>query len=281
MSLSFCVLGSGSAGNCTLVTLGAGSHRHHVLIDAGLSPRETARRLGPLGVGLDQVSEVLLTHVDTDHLHRSWQDSDRYRFTWRASRRHLRQARAAGLPARSTSPFNGAFELGPGTFVEPTTLPHDELGTSAFVIDHRGRRLGYATDLGRVPAVLLDRFTGLAALAIESNYDPPLQKASSRPAMLKRRIMGGLGHLSNEQALEAVLHIARQSDLRHIVLLHLSRQCNDPSIVHRLIARRAPDLLNRLTITNQYEPTPLLHLNPGPDGAEGEGRQLDFLETTP
>jgi phosphoribosyl 1,2-cyclic phosphodiesterase len=169
----------------------------------------------------------------------------------------------------------------PATRVEVTMLPHDELGTAGFAIDHGGVRLGYATDLGRVPETLLGRFEDLTALAIESNYDPHLQRASSRPAALKRRIMGGMGHLSNEQALEAVLHIAQRCKLRHIALLHLSRQCNDPAIVHGLFARRAPHLLGRLTITNQHEPTPLLHVESHPGEAPQAGRQIDFLESLP
>jgi phosphoribosyl 1,2-cyclic phosphodiesterase len=281
--LSFCVLGSGSAGNCTLVRLRAGGTDRHVLIDAGLSPRQTARRLGPLGIGLDDISDILLTHVDYDHFHPGWRDAGAARFTgtWRAARQHLRQARAAGLPARGTAPFDDLFEMEPPTRVEVTGLPHDELGTSGFVIDHGGVRLGYATDLGRVPKTMLGGFEDLAALALESNYDRQLQLASSRPAILKRRIMGGLGHLSNEQALEAVLHIAERCELRHIALLHLSRQCNDPAIVRSLFARRAPHLLGRLTITNQHEPTPLLHVGPDPGRAQGAGRQIDFLESLP
>jgi phosphoribosyl 1,2-cyclic phosphodiesterase len=284
--LSFCVLGSGSAGNCTLVRLGDDGDARHVLIDAGLSPRQTALRLGPLGVDLDDISDILLTHIDHDHFHPGWRDpgSKRLAWTWRAARRYLRQARTAGLPARDTEPFDGTFEMQPGTRVEVTMLPHDELGSTGFVIEHDGARLGFATDLGRVPETLLERFENLAALALESNYDPQLERASSRPDFLKQRIMGGLGHLSNEQALEAVLRIAGRCDLRHIALLHLSRQCNDPAIVHDLFARRAPHLLGRLTITNQHEPTPLLHVEPppdGPDGAPRAGRQIDFLESLP
>jgi phosphoribosyl 1,2-cyclic phosphodiesterase len=282
--LSFCVLGSGSAGNCTLVTLGAGAGARHVLIDAGLSPRQTARRLGPLGIGLDDITDVLLTHIDQDHFNPGWRVADAMSCTWRAARRHVKRVRAAGLPARRTAAFDDAFDMEPSTRVEVTALPHDELGTSGFVIDHDGVRLGFATDLGRVPQTLLGNFEGLAALALESNYDPQLQRASSRPADLKRRIMGGLGHLSNEQALEAVIHIAKRGALRHIALLHLSRQCNDPAIVHSLFARRAPQLLGRLTITNQHEPTPLLHVGPPhdrPDAVARAGRQTDFLESLP
>ena len=104
--------------------------------------------------------------------------------------------------------FDDGFELDADTRVETTVLPHDQLGSMGFIIDHGGTRLGYATDVGRVTPTLLRRFTDLAALAIESNYDHDMQVASGRPAALKHRIMGGLGHLSNEQSLDAVLDLA-------------------------------------------------------------------------
>lgn len=261
MPLSFCVLGSGSRGNCTVLRLGEGSGRRHVLIDAGLSRRQTKKRLAQLGVALDDITDVLLTHADRDHIDQGWvETAGRLQITWHVHRRHLSHPALAGLPVRKTEPFREAFELAPGILVQPTALPHDQLGSCGYVIEHDGVRLGFATDLGRVPQTFFDRFANLSALAIESNYDRDMQAASSRPRALKRRIMGGLGHLSNEQALEAVLATAAGSRLRHVALLHLSRQCNDPRIVRSLFAGRAPHLLDRLTITSQYRATPLLHV---------------------
>ncbi len=96
--------------------------------------------------------------------------------------------------------------------------------------------------------------------------------------------MGGMGHLSNDQALAAAMACAEQSDLEHLVLLHLSRQCNDPHLVRQLYARRAPDLFGRLTLTSQRVPTPVLHVRgPGEiaQRSSGPGRQLNFLEALP
>ena len=88
-----------------------------------------------------------------------------------------------------------------------------------------------------------------------------LQRQSDRPEFLKNRIMGGMGHLSNEQALEAVLQIAEQSRLCHVAALHLSRECNSPRLLKRLFADRAPHLLDRLTITSQHHATSLLRVS--------------------
>lgn len=261
MAISLCVLGSGSRGNCTLLRLDLGDRCRHVLIDAGLSPPRTISLLAALGVSPGDISDVLLTHLDTDHLHGGWLDGrDRPRFTWRVHRRHVGRLIAAGVPAGRAEAFDERFELDASTRVDTTMLPHDDLGSTGFVIDHGGARLGFATDLGRASPALLEGFSRLDALAIESNYDLSLQLSSPRPAFLKRRIIGGLGHLSNEQALEAVLRIDGAGGLGHVVLLHLSRQCNEPRIIRRLWADRAPHLLGRLTIASQHEPTPLLRV---------------------
>ena len=265
MAISMCVLGSGSGGNCTLVSLDAGDRCRHVLIDAGLSPRRTTSLLAALGVSPGDISDVLLTHLDTDHLHGGWIDGrDRPRFTWRVHRRHESRLIAGGVPVNRIETFDDRFELDASTGVDTALLPHDELGSTGFVIEHGGARLGFATDLGRASPPLLAGFSRLDALAIESNYDLSLQMASPRPAFVKRRIIGGLGHLSNEQALEAVRRIDRAGVLGHVVLLHLSRQCNEPRIIRRLWALQAPHLLGRLTITSQDGPTSMLHVPAAP-----------------
>ena len=181
----------------------------------------------------------------------------------RVHTQHRRHAIRVGMPLDRITPFDSHFDACCGAAVKGVLLSHDHLGTVGFVLEHRGRRLGFATDLGHVPASLLDHFIDLDALAFESNYDRTMQIQSSRPAFLKKRIMSTRGHLSNEAALQAVTHIARHSTLSHVALLHLSRDCNDPEHVRRLYARDAPQLLDRLTITEQHEPSPMLTVTSG------------------
>ena len=132
-------------------------------------------------------------------------------------------------------------------------LPHDRQGTNAFLVQTSVGRVGYATDLGHVPGELVARFAGVDLLAIESNYDPDMQRRSSRPLFVKRRIMGKLGHLSNAEAFEAVQQITARSPRgrpKHIVLLHRSHQCNDPDLVRRLFTQDR-QLYRRVTLTQQ------------------------------
>lgn len=287
MPLSFCILGSGSGGNSTLLALGAGDQRRYILIDAGLSPRMTTKRMGPLGLTLADVSDIVLTHLDSDHFHQGWINGiEKHNIQLHFHRRQRTRAIREMLNFKRVNLFEDAFELnGEGTAhlaavdmagagnqtvgdVHPTSFncihfAHDDLGTVGFVVEHDSLRLGFATDVGRVPDSMFDCFRDLHALAIESNYDHDMQLASRRPPFLKKRIMGGRGHLCNEQSIDAVTRIAHQSRLSHIALLHLSRQCNCPRLVQSLYARKAPHLLPVLTVSSQVEPTPMLHVAVG------------------
>src|SRR5690606_15414327 len=123
----------------------------------------------------------------------------------------------------------------------------DAWGVVAFRFDLPGASLGYATDVGSVNSDLLDLMRGVQTLAIESNYCPQMQLASARPEFLKRRIMGGKGHLSNQECAKAVRDIA---PARRVALLPLSRQCNTPEL-----ARAAHEGASyELVITSQTAP---------------------------
>ncbi len=291
MALSFCVLGSGSGGNSTLIISGKGQDQKYTLLDCGLSPRQTNKRMAALGVTVADISAILLTHLDSDHFYPGWvKPIQQFNIPLHVHRRHRAAAWRTGLTARHAALFEDCVELECGIAAKTHLLSHDALGSVGYVLEHDGLRLGYATDLGRVPDSLIDVFAedgGLNALALESNYDPEMQISSDRPVYLKRRIMGGSGHLSNEQCLEAVseiVHRCVQADLSHIALLHLSRQCNCPKLLHKLYATQAPHLMPRLTITNQFLPSPLLevkklHKTASPGTANRVGRTAPVVRS--
>jgi phosphoribosyl 1,2-cyclic phosphodiesterase len=158
-------------------------------------------------------------------------------------------------------PFNGqSFSPIDGVSMKAIPLAHDRMGSHGFMIEGYGVRIGYATDLGRVPRRLIDRFCNLDMLAIESNYDSAMQESSSRPWFLKNRIMGGSGHLSNAQALQAIRMILDRCEAlgsrmpAHIVLLHRSRECNCPKLLQRLFCED-PRIAKRLTLAEQFQRT--------------------------
>jgi phosphoribosyl 1,2-cyclic phosphodiesterase len=281
MSLELCVLGSGSSGNSTVVRAAEGAA---FLIDAGFGPRATEQRLYGTGLSVADLSAIVLTHLDSDHFNFYWLLTLlKHGIRVHVARRHARQFLHApevrdlrlklahkNLPPdgfdRLVTPFDDALSPIPGVHIEALPLAHDEAGSHGFVITCGDYRVGYATDLGRVPEELIARFCGADVIALESNYDPCMEETSGRPPQLKRLIMGGSGHLSNEQAFAAVQAILDRTAAtcgpdhlpRHIVLLHRSRQCNCPKLVRTLFAGD-PRVAPVLTLADQHERTPWLH----------------------
>jgi phosphoribosyl 1,2-cyclic phosphodiesterase len=276
MSLELCILASGSLGNCSVVRAPAPAPAPAggvMLIDAGIGPRVTARRMNGTGVSVRDVRAICLTHLDSDHFRPSWLGTIvrcGIRVWCHESRRDDLLRGAIDDAADSAEQrkfralvhtFNGEpFAPLEGLSVRSISLAHDRSGSHAFLIDGFGARIGYATDLGHVPRELIDGFCDVHVLAIESNYDPGMQLTSGRPCFLKRRIMGGRGHLSNGQALELIRAVLDRCQRRkqrlpeHIVLLHRSRECNCPRLVRRVFAqdqRIAP----RLTLGEQFQRT--------------------------
>lgn len=265
MSLELCILGSGSSGNSVLVR----GTRGTMLIDIGFGPRATAKRLAGTGVAVEDISAICLTHLDHDHFNRNWVNT--------IARQGIRVychgslvepiLRCPDCPRDGTlarlrslvQPFDyDPFAPVEGLRVRAISLPHDAAGSHGFLIESASSRLGYATDLGSVPAALFDHFADLDVLALECNYDPRMQLASDRPWVLKQRVMGGAGHLSNQQSFAAVRHILNQCEKKgsplpaHIVLLHRSRQCNCPDLVRSLFCQDVR-IADRLMLAEQDE----------------------------
>jgi phosphoribosyl 1,2-cyclic phosphodiesterase len=258
MSLELCILASGSAGNAALVRAPSGI----LLIDAGIGPRSLSVRLDGTGVRVADITALCLTHLDGDHFSPRWSST----LLERNIAVHCHANKVAGLAVSCPElmPLIRAFDCTPfspvdGLVCDPIHFAHDNLGSHGFVIDGFGYRIGYATDLGRVPHYLFERFRDLDCIALEANYDPQMQADSGRPRFLRRRITGGRGHLSNPQAFNAVRKILDRAPRLpdHVVLLHRSQECNCPQLLRDLFCsdgRIAP----RLTLADQHQRSPWL-----------------------
>src|SRR5882724_1025138 len=209
MSIEICILASGSGGNCTVMRTPSGV----LLIDAGLGPLSAARRMEGSGVHVREISAVCLTHLDHDHFSPSWvRTLIRLQIPvfCHGSRVDELLKRVDHHPLADQFPrliqtFDGhPFEAMPRIHLQPIQLAHDRAGSHGFVIEGFGCRVGYATDLGRVPSALLECFTNLDILALESNYDPQMHLDSGRPWLLRNRIMGAAVYLPKQQACAAI-----------------------------------------------------------------------------
>jgi phosphoribosyl 1,2-cyclic phosphodiesterase len=245
-----------------------------VLIDAGIGPRTCAKRMDGTGVRVQDVRAICLTHLDSDHFRPSWLGT----LLNRGIRVHCHRSRLRDVleildhdaAEELIVPFREVFEPVEGLRVRSVSLAHDRTGSHGFVFEGFGCRLGYATDLGRVPGELIEHFAGVDLLALESNYDPEMELHSGRPWFLKKRIMNGRGHLSNEQAFCAVRQILDRGQRRgrrrlphHIVLLHRSRECNCPKLLRNLF-ERDDRIAPRLTLAEQFSRTDWLRVRSSP-----------------
>ncbi|MBX3389047.1 MAG: MBL fold metallo-hydrolase [Phycisphaeraceae bacterium] len=269
-ALRLCVLASGSAGNCSVLALDSDDGTFFWLIDAGLSMKRTRRVLAEVGLADRRPNGILLTHLDNDHANPSVLDGFGDDVPVFMHRRHLRRAEREGRLFRRTEMLDDGLRLGQGCTIRVRLAHHDIDGSAALRFCFERERgcceLGYATDVGRPTAELIEHLSGVDVLAIESNYCPKMQEVADRPAIVKSRVMGGSGHLSNQQCRRMVHAIAPQ---HHVVLLHLSRQCNTPE----LAALEHLGSGYQLSISSQTVPTPWIQAAlraPGPARVHAE-----------
>jgi len=233
------VLGSGSAGNCTLIETEATA----VLIDAGLSSRQIAHRLAQIGRDLDQIDGILLTHEHSDHT-RALGVLCKERSIPIYANRLTAEALVADPENQALKKISwrlfstgSPFTVGDLT-VESFSVPHDAYDPVGFTVRYGGVAVGLITDLGHATRLVVERLRTMDALVIESNHDMKLlQEDAARPWALKQRIMSRHGHLSNDAAATLAGEVA-SSRLRHLFLAHLSRDCNRPEIARETALKK-------------------------------------------
>ena len=220
-------LASGSSGNALVI-----SHNgRHFLLDAGISCRRITVGLGELGLRLDDLSGILITHTHSDHisgLQTLVKHCDTPIF---ASERTVRELnhRLAGLEER-LHPVDGQFTVD-GCEAEAFPTAHDAPGSCGFRVEDAG----VLTDSGYVPEAAETVLSGVSLLILEANHDVDTLRGGGYPYFLKERILGSEGHLSNAAAGEFAANMARFGT-REIVLAHLSRENNTPQLAYDTVA---------------------------------------------
>ncbi len=255
------VLGSGSSGNAVYIESGETS----VLVDAGLSARETARRMIEAGVDAARLTALVVTHEHADHVkgvHVLSKTASIPVYISNATRNECRWPRdGAGIRWGEAITSSEPFQIGSMGF-HPFTIPHDGVDTFAFTVESGGAKIGIVTDLGYITQLVAERLRGSDLIVIESNHDRDMLKVGPYPWPLKQRIASNTGHLSND---ETARWMREDFDGRaeHIVLAHLSRQCNHPELA-RLSALQAlatrgsmffPDAERRVLVAHHDRPT--------------------------
>lgn len=256
--MKICSLASGSKGNCLYLETGDTS----VLVDAGLSLRETTSRLHQSGVEPDSIHAVLVTHEHIDHIRSAGAFARRHKVpvllsyaTRQAAERYLAKTELLEFEAGYSFVFRDLL-------IDPFPVTHDCSDPVGFVVESREGRFGTATDLGAVTRLVREKLSECRGLNLESNHDPDMLLNGPYPWELKQRIKSRHGHLSNQDSLELLTDLAHPR-LEAVVMAHLSEVNNHPA---KVLENSTAFLKNQnccapqIVIGDQYQACPMMEI---------------------
>jgi len=262
MSLSVTSLNSGSNANCYYI----GNETEAVLIDAGLSRRETETRMERLGLSMHKVKALFISHEHSDHIRGLAVLAKRYRMPVYITPHTFDSARLDPKHIRTAS-FSAHQPIAIGD-LRVTAFPklHDAADPHSFVITCQGTTVGVFTDIGAACDHVVHYFRQCHAVFLEANYDADMLEKGHYPHHLKHRIRGGHGHLSNAHAL-SLFTSHRHDGLSHVFLSHLSKNNNCPVLAKDLFTAHAGE--TDIIVASRHEETPVYRISAKPKPSEG------------
>jgi phosphoribosyl 1,2-cyclic phosphodiesterase len=255
------MLASGSRGNCALVS----SASTRILVDAGISCRETFKRMKALGEEPHSLSAILITHEHSDHVYGLATLAKRLSIpifmtgaTHQVWSRAMRDENGVRPQLERLEKFESGHTFHVGDIcVKPFTIPHDAADPVGFTFKAEGVKVGIVTDLGYLPVSVRDHLRGCDVLVMESNHDVEMLRGGPYPWSVKQRVMSRVGHLSNEALADFFRH-DYDNTAAFVVLAHLSEQNNHPEIARReaekALAMRGGLFQNHVLLAGQSEP---------------------------
>jgi phosphoribosyl 1,2-cyclic phosphodiesterase len=241
-------LNSGSNGNCYYI----GNEKEAILVDAGISCRETENRMKRLGLSMEKVKAIFISHEHTDHISGVPVLAKKYQLpvyitatTQKLGRLHLDEKLVKRFKAGKTVNIGG---LGITGFQKE----HDAGDPHSFMVYAGPVKIGVITDVGIACEQVVHHFRQCHAAFLEANYDEEMLMSGSYPYYLKKRISDGKGHLSNIQALELFKN-HRPPFMSHLILSHLSKNNNDPKLVSNLFNQHAAGI--KIIVASRNEET--------------------------
>jgi phosphoribosyl 1,2-cyclic phosphodiesterase len=248
MSLYTASLNSGSNGNCYYI----GNEQDAVLVDAGLSCKETEKRMERIGLSMDKVRAIFVSHEHSDHIAGLRVLSKKYRLPVYITPNTLLNSRLF-LDTARVCPFTAHAPVQIGE-LKITAFPkfHDAIDPHSFIIEGAGVAIGVLTDIGVNCEHVNTYFNQCHAVYLEANYDEDMLANGNYPFHLKRRISGDKGHMSNAQALN-LFNTHRPSFMSHVFLSHLSKDNNHPDLARELFERHAGN--TRIVVASRYGET--------------------------
>ena len=249
MCLSVASLNSGSNGNCYYIE----SAHDAVLIDAGISCKEVEKRMTRLGLSPQKIKAIFITHEHSDHIYGVTSFLKKYPVPVYITPQTLQQG--IDVPAHLINQFKSHSAINIGELLI-TAFPklHDAVDPFSFIITCSNVTVGVFTDIGFACENVIHYFRQCNAAFLEANYDTEMLQNGRYPFVLKKRISGGKGHLSNAQALELFIK-HRPSFMSHLFLSHLSHNNNRPEIAEALFNAYADNV--KIIVASRFKETEL------------------------
>ncbi|MCF0196970.1 MAG: MBL fold metallo-hydrolase [Bacteroidaceae bacterium] len=232
----FISLGSGSSGNCYYISAGATT----ILIDAGISIRTLKKHLRNLGLSLENVDAVFITHDHADHIKAVGvlaNDLDKPIYTTQLVHEGIN--RNYCVTSKLTPKHIHTIEKGATiTFgdlrITPFDVPHDSSDCVGYQVEMDGVVLCLITDVGHVTPTIEEAVSRATHLVLEANYDENMLMMGTYPAYLKGRIRSGRGHMCNNDAAQLIAEHATPA-LQQVWLCHLSEENNHPELARKTV----------------------------------------------
>jgi phosphoribosyl 1,2-cyclic phosphodiesterase len=253
MSLFISSLNSGSNGNCYYV----GSEDEGILIDGGISCRETEKRLKRIGLSIKKIKAIFISHEHGDHIHGVPGICKKHKVPVYITHSTLKNGNVELLP-EFVYDFQPHVPVRIGNLtITPFPKFHDASDPHSFVVASDTVKVGIFTDIGHPCDDVKHYFSQCNAVFLEANYDEQMLEQGSYPYHLKERIRGQKGHLSNDQALSLFMN-NKGNLLSHLFLSHLSRENNSPKLVKDIFNRVAGN--TQIVVSSRDRESKLYHI---------------------
>lgn len=261
--LKFCSLYSGSSGNSLFVQ----NNNTKILIDAGVSGKKIIEALDSIDINPNEIDAILITHEHSDHVQSVGTFSKKFNIpvyanskTWSKIPKEAEKINNDNIFTFKTSEDFVVGDL----VIHPFKTPHDAIESCGFNIFDGKTKISIATDLGHVTPEIKSCLKGSKFALLESNYEPEVLRICSYPSLLKSRIAGSNGHLSNNMAGQVISDLI-ESGLSTVILGHLSKESNFPEMAYETVLS---ELENRkfkrgtidLSVASRFEPSKLIEI---------------------
>ena len=257
MHINICSLNSGSNANCYYI----GNDNEAVLIDAGLSCRETEKRMNRLTLSMDKVKAIFISHEHSDHVTGLAGISKKYQLPVYITEATFGNCKVS-IEETQVQHFQETKSVSIGNLkITSFKKNHDAADAHSFMVSGYGVNVGIITDIGFACKKVIKYFGQCHAAFLESNYCDTMLANGNYPYYLQERISSDVGHLSNAQAVELFKHY-RSAHLQLLILSHLSKNNNKPELVENMFTPHAE--ATKIIVASRYEASPVFRINASP-----------------